>query len=159
MTPSEFIAAIAPAAVESARGTGIPASFTIAEGALESGWGAHCPGNNLFGVKADSSWEGAVTVQRTREVFNGQAEVITARFRAYPDWQGCMDDHAYFLRVNPRYARAFNHTDDGEEFARQIAAAGYATDPDYAKKIISIIRSHNLLRFDTHEEDQQCQQS
>lgn len=151
MTPDEFITAISPAAVASMAVSGVPASFTIAEGALESGWGAHAPGNNLFGVKADAAWTGPVTTQRTREVLHGQSVVITARFRAYPDWQGCMDDHAAFLHSNPRYHAAFD-CKDGESFAQAVAAAGYATDPQYADKLISIMRHHNLAQYDTQEE-------
>ncbi len=148
MTPEEFITAVAPAAQASMHATQIPASFVIADGALESGWGEHCPGFNIFGVKADPSWHGAVTVQRTREFIDGKPEIIEARFRAYPDWLGSISDHAQFLLTNPRYEDAFSYTGDPEAFARAVAAAGYATDPAYAGKIISIIRQHNLTAFD-----------
>ena len=147
MTPADFIAAISPAAVSSSAKTRVPASFTIAEGALESGWGSHAPGNNLFGVKADPSWTGEVTTKLTRECVAGVWHTETDNFRAYPDWQGCMDDHAAFLHSNERYASAFQCT-DGIAFARAIAAAGYATDPDYADKLASIINEHNLTQFD-----------
>lgn len=148
MTPAEFIAAIAPAAIASAKTTGVPVSFTIAQGALESGWGNKAPGNNLFGIKADKSWHGAVVIMHTHEVVNGVRVAVDDLFRAYPDWQGCMDDHGAFLRGNPRYAAAFNYT-KGEHFCRAVAAAGYATDPDYVNKIISIMRHHNLAAFDS----------
>ncbi len=147
MTPDEFIAAVSPAARISAGNTGIPASFTVAEAALESGWGAHCPGMNLFGVKADSSWHGPVTVRRTREIVQGKPIVINAKFRAYTDWLGSIEDHALFLQDNPRYRLAFAHK-DGEGFAQAVAAAGYATDPDYADKLCSVIRAHNLAALD-----------
>lgn len=147
MTPDDFISAVAPAAVLSAAASGVPASFTIAEGALESGWGDHAPGNNLFGVKADKSWRGDVVAKRTREFLNGQWVVVPAMFRSYPTWQGCMDDHAAFLRGNPRYAAAFACA-DGESFAQAVAAAGYATDPKYASEVITIMRAHNLAQYD-----------
>lgn len=147
MKPSVFVETIAPAAVASAALSKVPASFTIAQAALESGWGAHCPGNNLFGIKADASWTGPSTRQDTREVINGESVMIRANFRSYPDWQGCMDDRAKFLQGNKRYAKAFS-AKDGQEFARAIAAAGYATDPDYADKLVSIMERHNLARFD-----------
>ena len=148
MTPDDFIAAVAPAARASAANTKIPASFTVAEGALESGWGAHAPGFNLFGIKADPSWTGPFTVQTTHEVVDGRTIEIQAKFRAYSDWLGSISDHAQFLLNNPRYAPAFAYT-TGSTFARAIAAAGYATDPQYAAKIISIIRAHNLSALDT----------
>ena len=97
MTPQDFIAAISPAAKTSALTTKIPASFTIAQAALESAWGAHCPGFNLFGIKADPSWHGPVTSQVTHEVVNGQTIEITAKFRAYPNWLASLEDHAQFL--------------------------------------------------------------
>ncbi len=148
MTPDEFIKAIGPAAQASAEKTRIPASFTVAEGALESGWGNHAPGMNLFGVKADPAWHGPVTVQRTREVIHGQSVMIEAKFRAYTNWLGCIEDHAVFLLTNPRYKSAFRHN-DGPSFAKAVAAAGYATDPEYAVKICGIIKQHNLGILDT----------
>lgn len=146
MTPEQFIASISPAAKASEAVTGIPWAFTVAEAALESGWGAHCPGFNIFGVKADASWHGAVTAQRTREVIGGAETYITANFRAYPDWQASILDHARFLdpKVNPRYANAY-HAATPQDFARAVADAGYATDPTYAQKIIEIMEQHKLV--------------
>jgi flagellar protein FlgJ len=147
MTPQQFIAAIGPAARTSAASTKIPASFTVAEAALESGWGAHAPGMNLFGIKADAAWRGPVTMQTTHEVVNGQTITIQAEFRAYSDWLGSISDHAQFLLTNPRYQPAFAHQ-DGPGFATAVAAAGYATDPLYASKIVSIINAHGLAALD-----------
>lgn len=147
MTPENFIAAISPAAKASAKTTKIPASFTVAEAALESGWGVHAPGMNLFGIKADASWKGSVTVQRTREFLNGAWTLVDARFREYTGWLGSIEDHAQFLLANSRYAPAFAYT-SGTTFAQAIAAAGYATDPNYAAKIVAIIKTHNLSALD-----------
>jgi flagellar protein FlgJ len=147
MTPDDFTKAVSPAAKASAQTTKIPASFTVAQAALESAWGAHCPGFNLFGIKADASWKGPVTSQITHEVVNGQAITITAKFRAYSDWLGSINDHAHFLLTNPRYEPAFAYT-TGALFAQAIGAAGYATDPLYAQKIVSIIKAHGLSSLD-----------
>jgi flagellum-specific peptidoglycan hydrolase FlgJ len=150
MKPDDFIVAIAPAARISAAKTKIPASFTVAEAALESGWGTSAlatGGFNLFGVKADRAWKGMTLTLRTREYIHRQWVMVPALWRKYPDWRGCMDDHAAFLLDNPRYKAAFDHK-DGEEFARAVAAAGYATDPDYANKLCAVIRSHNLAELD-----------
>ena len=147
MTPQAFIAAISPAAVSLMSTSKIPASFTIAEAALESGWGAHCPGFNIFGIKADPSWHGPIVTESTDEDENGQTVTITANFRAYPSWLASLQDHAQFLLVNPRYQPAFAYS-TGALFAKAVAAAGYATDPQYAQKIISIINSHNLGSLD-----------
>lgn len=150
MTPQDFIKAVSPAARESAAKTKIPASFTVAEAALESAWGASQlarQGFNLFGVKADAAWKGAVLTMPTREYLKGTWVIVQARWRKYNDWLGSIQDHAAFLLTNPRYKPAFQHA-DGEGFARAVAAAGYATDPQYAQKIISIIRTHKLAELD-----------
>ncbi|MCW3678208.1 glycoside hydrolase family 73 protein [Burkholderia cenocepacia] len=149
-TPSAFIAAIAPAAQACAERTGVPASVTVAQAALESSWGKRAPGMNLFGIKADASWRGPVMSQITHEVVNGETVTITARFRAYSDWQGSIDDHAAFLTGNPRYRPAFAFK-DGPNFARAIAKAGYATDPLYADKLIAIMSTRGLGALDHPE--------
>jgi flagellar protein FlgJ len=150
MKPQDFIDAIGPAAKQSALTTHIPASFTVAEAALESGWGTSqlaAQGMNLFGVKADPSWRGPTITLRTREYLKGQWVVVPALWRKYSDWLGSITDHAQFLLTNPRYKPAFAHA-DGEGFAATVAQAGYATDPDYADKIIAIIRAHKLALLD-----------
>jgi flagellum-specific peptidoglycan hydrolase FlgJ len=151
MTPEDFIAAIAPSAQSSALVTRIPASFVVAQGALESAWGISQlaqQGFNLFGVKADASWIGDTIAMSTREFINGKSVVVPALWRKYTSWLDCLNDHAAFLRNNHRYQSAFSGIQTGESFARAIAAAGYATDPLYAGKLIGIIRSHNLASLD-----------
>lgn len=150
MTPQEFIAAIGPAAQASAAHTKIPASFTVAQAALESGWGKSQLAReafNLFGVKADANWHGAVLELPTREYIGGHWLTQVARWRRYAGWLECLDDHAQFLLVNPRYRPAFQFT-DGRRFASAVAAAGYATDPGYSAKIISIIDGRGLAALD-----------
>lgn len=150
MKPADFIALIAPAAKASAAISGIPASFTVAEAALESGWGESLlarEAKNLFGVKADAAWHGDVLTLNTREYLRGTWVMVPARWRKYADWQGCMDDHAAFLRQNRRYAACFACR-DGEGFARAVAAAGYATDPLYADKLIAVMRGRQLGQLD-----------
>jgi flagellum-specific peptidoglycan hydrolase FlgJ len=83
----------------------------------------------------------------TREYLKGQWVTVPAKWRKYADWQACIDDHAAFLLDNPRYSGAFAYT-SGTTFAYAISAAGYASDPNYAQKIISIIKTHNLSSLD-----------
>jgi flagellar protein FlgJ len=147
MKPNDFFAAIAPAAQASAKTTRIPASFTLAQAALESSWGAKAPGHNLFGIKADASWKGPVVAEATHEHVGGKDVPIHDTFRAYDDWLGSINDHAQFLLANPRYRPAFECT-SGRTFAQAVAAAGYATDPQYASKLVSIISTHHLDAFD-----------
>jgi flagellar rod assembly protein/muramidase FlgJ len=150
MDAKTFIALIGPAAQSAMQSTGVPASFTVAEAALESGWGESQlarDGKNLFGVKADPAWHGDVLTLNTREFLNGSWVMIPARWRKYANWQECMDDHAAFLHQNHRYSTCFK-CQTGESFAQAVAQAGYATDPTYAEKLISIIRAHGLDELD-----------
>lgn len=150
MQPVDFIAAVSPAAVQCMRATKVFASVSIAQAILESSWGSSglaTEGFNLFGIKADASWHGATISMPTKEYVHGQAVNVMAAFRRYADWLGSINDHAAFLVANHRYAPAFM-TSNGEAFARAIATAGYATDPNYAASLIAIMRGRNLAQYD-----------
>jgi len=148
VTPAEFIDQMLPGARQCQRTAGIPASFTIAQAALESGWGSRVRGNNLFGIKADTSWKGPTVDVPTHEVVRGERIAIVDKFRAYPSWAACILDRAQFFLRNPRYARCFaEHT--GAGWARAVAAAGYATDPNYADTLVKIMDGRRLQRLDT----------
>lgn len=153
---SAFINAVAPMAQETQREYGVPASVTLAQAILESGWGGSTLsryGQAYFGVKCSSNNGPYVTncVQLpTWEVINGQNVTVMAYFRSYQSLTDSILDHGHFLRNNSRYAPAFR-TSDPREFARAIHAAGYATDPQYANKLISLIDYNGLERFDRGE--------
>ncbi len=150
MNPSEFIMRLTTAAVASAKATGVPASITIAQAALESAWGESGlarNGNNLFGIKADSLWRGQTLTLNTKEFIKGQWVVVPALWRKYPSWQASMEDHAAFLRRNPRYKACFLCT-TASAFAKALLQAGYATDPEYANKLIALMDKHQLQALD-----------
>jgi flagellum-specific peptidoglycan hydrolase FlgJ len=111
------------------------------------------PGFNLFGIKPGPAWKGETVAVDTHEYVKGVRTAVTCAFRAYPSWLDCMKDHADFFLQNQRYRKCFLEK-TGEGWARAVAAAGYATDPDYAKKLVSIIQGHNLARFDVQPEMQ-----
>jgi len=148
VTPQQFIAAIAPSAVAFMRAHKISAALIIAQGALESGWGktALAMGNNIFGIKADESWRGPATMQLTKEYVNGQWITISAAFRAYPSIQACLEDHDGFL-LQPRYLNLI-----GADYKTSCQLIGgtdhYATDPNYAAVLLSIIQQYNLAQYD-----------
>lgn len=146
MNRNAFIAAIAPMAVDNYLESGVLPSITIAQGALESAWGRSAPGNNLFGIK------GTGQEQTTTEYVNGHYITIVAGFRTYDSWEGSVLDHSQFLRENRRYTNAgfFIASDklDYAEAARALQRAGYATDPNYATKLISIIEANQLMNYD-----------
>ncbi len=147
----DFINSLQMAAQTSMEMTGIPASFVIAEGALESSWGRSglvAAAMNIFGVKADASWTGPVYIMRTRECIQGKWVIQEARWRKYSSWLDSITDHAQFFLQNPRYKPALL-CQTGPAFAVAAAKAGYATDPDYAAKITEIITEHDLQTLDS----------
>ncbi len=146
MTPAEFIMRLSKPAMESQIKSGVPACITIAQAALESGWGESGlakSGNNLFGIKADSRWRGDTLTLNTKEFIKGQWVVIPAKWRKYSSWQESIDDHSRFLRQNPRYQTCFL-CQTPEAFARALVKAGYATDPGYAEKLMTLVSQHKL---------------
>lgn len=151
MKPQDFLDALLPGALAVQTKYGIPASFTLAQAALESGWGESQlarDARNLFGVKADAAWHGPTYNLGTREFLNGKNVMVAASWRKYASWSECLDDRAQFFKKNRRYAACFNQT-TGEGWALTVAAAGYATDPNYAKALIGVMNGRNLQRFDT----------
>lgn len=150
MNPQAFLDAMLPGALLLQERHGIPASFTLAQAALESRWGASQlaqQARNLFGVKADASWGGPTYNLGTGEVLDGKPVFVAASWRKYPTWAECMEDRARFFMVNRRYAACWKES-TGEGWARAVAAAGYATDPDYATKLVAVMNGRNLQRFD-----------
>lgn len=146
MTPQEFIARLAPLAMSDMARTGVPASVKIAQAALETGWGSRVPGNNLYGIKGEGQQ------LNTREYVDGRWITVRDGFRVYDSWADSVADHSLFLQSNPRYRQAgfFERTAAGDYAgaSRALQSAGYATDPQYAQKLISIIEQWNLAGFD-----------
>ncbi|MFZ4833980.1 glucosaminidase domain-containing protein [Rouxiella sp. Mn2063] len=126
---------------------GVPIAVTLAQGALESNWGRHAPGNIYFGVKGKSPNGKAIAVI-THENYAGKSTVTKDSFRSYDTLEQSADDYGRFLATNKRYARAFIFRNEPERFIHIVACAGYATDPNYEKKILSIIRSNGLSDYD-----------
>jgi len=123
-------------------------SVAIAQAALESAWGTSgltTKYSNLFGIKG--SYGGNAANMATWEVYGGITYNITANFRAYPSWETSIKDYGAFLNVNSRYKKALGLTNYKDQI-KAIHEAGYATDPNYQSKIISIIEANNLVKFD-----------
>jgi len=144
----EFIAAIQPHAERAAAELGVPARALIAQAALETGWGQRMGGRqadgsggfNLFGIKAGASWSGARAGQVTSEYGSSGWTSERADFRSYRSIGESFDDYVRFLKGNPRYADALR-AGNVHGFAQGLQSAGYATDPDYAQKIIRVAYS------------------
>ncbi|NIB43252.1 flagellar assembly peptidoglycan hydrolase FlgJ [Pseudomaricurvus alkylphenolicus] len=142
----DFIRTLMPVAERVAGRLGLDARYLLSQAALESGWGQHMirtgDGDNsfnLFGIKAGAEWQGDVARVSTLEYRNGVALREMANFRSYSSFDHSFEDYANFILGNQRYQRAVEVAADGEQYLRELQAAGYATDPNYASKISSIV--------------------
>ena len=131
---------------------GVPASVTIAQAILESGWGGSelaTRANNYFGIKcaavASPHQIGCID-KATWEHLNGNDVTMTASFRRYASMRDSFLDHGLFL-TKPRYAAAFKAATP-DEFARRIWQAGYATDPQYPAKLVRLMDQYELRQYD-----------
>lgn len=142
-----FFIQYAAAAQREERRSGVPASITLAQAALESGYGKAAICNNMFGIKANKGYTGPSCAATTHEEVGGIKIEIVAHFRSYDSIDGSFADHSDFLLQNSRYRVALSK-ENPYEFANELQRAGYATDSQYANKLKSIIRSQNLASLD-----------
>lgn len=134
--------------------TGIPASITLAQGMLESGWGKSelaINANNHFGIKCGSTWTGP-TYYKTDDDFDENGELIKSCFRSYAEVESSFIDHSEFL-TDPkkafRYGRLFKlDRTDYQGWAYGLKEAGYATSETYPEKLIDLIQRYNLADYD-----------
>lgn len=152
MDPNTFIARVKNGAIASMNKYGVLASITIAQAILESGWGESGltrSANNLFGIKCGSSWKGKRQTATTAEYDgSGHRYMTNADFRKYDTLDDSVEDHGDFLSGNKRYAKVIGEK-DYKKAAQALKDAGYATDPNYPKLLISLINQYNLDKYDT----------
>lgn len=150
----EFLVLASEMAVESMRSTGMSAALQTAQAILETGWGQSVPvdkytgkfSHNLFGIKGTGT-NGSV-VSNTWEVYNGVSFRIDANFRAYNDVDEAWADHKEFLLTLSRYAPFRLVMHDYAEGAWALKRSGYATDPQYAIKLLDLIIRYDLWALD-----------
>ena len=147
----EFTHHILPYAETAAKELGVSPLVLVAQAALETGWGKaitrHKDGSNsynLFNIKADKRWDGKHVIKSTLEYNNGHAKYEKAAFRAYDSYADSFDDYVDFLRSNSRYRTALHHQGDDQLFIQDLHKAGYATDPNYANKVLDILKRDSL---------------
>lgn len=145
-SPEEFIATMMPMAEKAARRLGVEPRYLVAQAALETGWGKSMirqkdgsNSHNLFGIKA-TNWSGESAAARTTEYVNGRAVKQVEGFRAYASFEQSFDDFVSLLQNSDRYQSALNAGGDSERFVQELQKAGYATDPQYARKVSQIAR-------------------
>jgi flagellum-specific peptidoglycan hydrolase FlgJ len=123
----------------------IPASITLAQGIFESASGTSrlaTEANNHFGIKCHKEWEG--------ETIKHDDDELQECFRKYIKPEESYNDHSIFLTSRPRYANLFKlDVMDYKSWAHGLKAAGYATNPQYADRLISLIERFDLAKQDT----------
>lgn len=155
----DFISKVGELAAKDMASSGILASLTTAQAILESGWGTSAlatKANALFGIKADSRWNGRIYNIITKECYdNVTLTSVEAAFRAYDSWAESIFDHSAFLKDNTRYAAVVGET-NYRSACSAIKAAGYATDPGYVEKLIRIIDAYELTAYDRNMRKEDC---
>ena len=146
----DFVQHLSSTAEAVAKESGIPASFMLGQAGHETGWGRSEIRNkdgstsfNLFGIKAGKGWTGKVAEVTTTEYINGVPRKVVAKFRAYDSYEDSFRDYARLITDHPRYekAQATARTGSAVAYAAELQKAGYATDPEYARKLSGAIQS------------------
>lgn len=148
-----FIKQVAPEAEKMDQKYNVPASITLAQAILESDWGSSTLSAkyyNLFGVKSSDTTNSKVLT--TKEYVNGKWIVTSGRFRVYTSWDQSIDAHT-LLMVNgttddPQKYTGVTQASSYTQAAQALQTAGYATDPDYASKLIRVIETYHLNKYD-----------
>ncbi|MCB0396867.1 MAG: glucosaminidase domain-containing protein [Flavobacteriales bacterium] len=144
MTANDYIERFRDMAIANMKEMGVPASITLSQGMLESGNGNSrlaVKGNNHFGIKCHSDWKG----KTIHENDDSRHEC----FRKYDSVQESYHDHAAFLKNKSRYAFLFDlPVTDYKAWAHGLKKAGYATNPQYAQRLIRIIEEYHLYDYD-----------
>ncbi|MQQ99457.1 flagellar assembly peptidoglycan hydrolase FlgJ [Glaciimonas soli] len=142
----QFVDRMADAAEKASAVTGVSAQLILAQAALESGWGKReiknadgSSSHNVFGIKAHKGWQGNVVTADTSEYVNDVKISVNDKFRSYGSYEEAFTDYANFLKTNPRYAKVLASNNPAEA-AHGLQRAGYATDPQYGNKLVSIMR-------------------
>jgi flagellar protein FlgJ len=146
----EFVTKLKPYAIQAAKVIGIDPKLLLAQSALETGWGKHIAkttagesSHNLFGIKAQKDWQGNDVYAETLEYENNIPSKENARFKAYASFQDSFADYMNLLK-SARYEKALANVEQPKVYLTELQGAGYATDPKYAEKVITIYESDVL---------------
>ncbi|MGS2720394.1 flagellar assembly peptidoglycan hydrolase FlgJ [Paraglaciecola aestuariivivens] len=149
-----FIQQLYPVAQQAAQELGLDPKALLAQAAVETGWGQHMIHNkdgqnshNLFGIKAGKSWQGSRALVNTLEFEQGMPQTKKAPFRVYPSFAESMQDYVSFVQQNPRYSEAVKQSDSPKAYFTELQKAGYATDPQYANKIMAVLEGQQFKQF------------
>jgi len=130
---------------------GADPKLLLAQAALETNWGKHiidhlngASSHNLFNIKADTSWQKERVSKEAVEYKDGFLVKENSKFRSYGSYEESFHDFIHFLQNNDRYKTALTYANSPEKFAHALQEANYATDKQYADKILSIYHSKKL---------------
>ncbi|RME35347.1 MAG: flagellar assembly peptidoglycan hydrolase FlgJ [Gammaproteobacteria bacterium] len=144
-SPEQFVDALLPLAEAAGRRLGVEPRLLLAQAALETGWGSRlirdaAGGNshNLFGIKAGADWDGRRVGVASLEYRDGRPQREVSEFRAYGSYAESFADYVGFVRTRPWYREALAGAADPATYIRALQAAGYATDPAYADKVLAL---------------------
>lgn len=150
-SPEAFVNQLWDAAEAAASELGLPAEALLAQAALETGWGSHVmnggngrSSHNLFGIKADTQWQGGRVKRETLEYESGVAVRKREPFRTYESFEQSFQDYVAFVKQSPRYADALDNAGDPAGYFQALQEAGYATDPAYADKILRVMQGPEM---------------
>jgi flagellar protein FlgJ len=151
----DFVRRLHPYAERAAKELGVEPKVILAQAALESGWGRsvikHGNGSNsfnLFNIKADKAWQGKQAQVATLEFDRGIPKKVNAGFRSYDSFEESFRDYVDFIKSNPRYGDALKKAGNAEQYMHELQQAGYATDPKYADKVMSIYQGNTMAEFE-----------
>ena len=140
--PAKFFASVLPQAERAAKALGVPTEVLLAQAALETGWGRSTQsgqGNHrYFGIKADGRWQGEAVQQQTLEYVEQKPQSVSALFRDYANSEDAFTDYVNFIKQSPRYQQAISGQPDARQYISGLQKGGYATDPQYADKVMRI---------------------
>ncbi|QGX38297.1 flagellar assembly peptidoglycan hydrolase FlgJ [Permianibacter aggregans] len=140
--PAKFFASVLPQAERAAKALGVPTEILLAQTALETGWGRSTQsgqGNHrYFGIKADGRWQGEAVQQQTLEYVEQKPQSVSALFRDYANRDDAFTDYVNFIKQSPRYQQAISGQPDARQYISGLQQGGYATDPQYADKVMRI---------------------
>lgn len=154
---NQFLKMAVPAAQAAQRKWGVPASVTIAQAILESGWGQSAlarKANNFFGIKAVANADsGSYAEFPTSEFVDGRRVSEMAKFARYATPAASFEAHAVLLAMTTRYKPAMNFWCDPASFAAEIQRCGYSTNPNYAVGLMKLVDEFDLAQYDVPPND------
>ncbi|KTD59920.1 flagellar assembly peptidoglycan hydrolase FlgJ [Legionella shakespearei] len=150
-TIDDFVKELWPKAKQAASMMGLDPKILMAQAALETGWGKFIAkdadgssSNNLFNIKSGSSDVSDSVKIKTTEYIADTPVKMTASFRKYPSVEQSFNDYVSLIKGSERYQGALASAGNPEQYVNELHKAGYATDPHYGSKILSIYHGDEL---------------